>query len=258
MSFKSWQSFRQFREKIYSKTRFVYDDETMSFIDEIIDTSKYRIAKLLEGKILWRAQIGAENEARVIYDDDDNPISIESEPYLPVRMYPRSNLATEGRVNPKGIPYLYLATDRETAMSECRPNIGTKISVGKFKIIRSLNIVDCSMNHASEDQIFYNIDTGWYEPDEAEREKAVWTDIDKAFSIPVNPNEDKAQYAPTQVIAEVFKSCGYDGIAYKSRLGKGCNIALFNAQDTELLKRYVFEVKDLNFEFEEVRSINLG
>lgn len=39
-------------------------------------------------------------------------------------MKPLSNSASEGRANPKGIPYLYVATDKETAMSEVRPSLG--------------------------------------------------------------------------------------------------------------------------------------
>lgn len=49
--------------------------------------------------------------------------------YSPDRMTPRRNIASEGRANPKGLPCLYLATDKETAMSEVRPWINSTISI---------------------------------------------------------------------------------------------------------------------------------
>ena len=64
--------------------------------------------------------------------------------------------------------------------------------------------------------------------------------------------DDTADYAPTQVIAEVFRSEGYDGIAYKSAFGKkGYNIVLFNPDDAELTGCTLFEARSLKFGFEQ-------
>ena len=42
-------------------------------------------------------------------------------------------------------------------------------------------------------------------------------------------------YVPTQVIAELYKSEGYDGIAYKRAFGDdGYNIAVFNLDDARV------------------------
>jgi len=124
-------------------------------------------------------------------------------------MVPLDYPANEGRVNPRGIPYLYLATDKETAMGEARPWVGSEISVAQFKLLKTVTIVDCSVSHSLGDPIYFNAESAeMYEPDEEEREKAVWTDIDKAFSRPVIVNENLAQYAPTQIIAELFKKNG--------------------------------------------------
>ena len=49
--------------------------------------------------------------------------------FAPNRMKPLVNKAIEGRINPKGIPYLYLSTKKETAMSEVRPWIGAAIAL---------------------------------------------------------------------------------------------------------------------------------
>jgi hypothetical protein len=68
------------------------------------------------------------------------------------------------------------------------------------------------------------------EPEPEERERAVWRDIDRAFSRPVTRCDDTADYAPTQILAELFRENGLDGVAYGSSLGKGHNIGLFDVE----------------------------
>ncbi|WP_424017919.1 RES family NAD+ phosphorylase [Marinomonas arenicola] len=52
--------------------------------------------------------------------------------------------------------------------------------------------------------------------------------MDKAFSTPTKSSDLKSDYAPTRIISEFIKYRGYDGIAYRSSLGPGINIALFD------------------------------
>ncbi len=63
-------------------------------------------------------------------------------PHNPTRMKPIPGQASEGRANPKGIPYLYLATHRDTALAEVRPWIRSLFSVAQFKIVRDLVVVN--------------------------------------------------------------------------------------------------------------------
>jgi len=56
----------------------------------------------------------------------------------------------------------------------------------------------------------------------------VWRDIDRAFSEPVAMFADRADYASTQVLAELFRNKGSEGVAYRSAFGDGYNIALFD------------------------------
>lgn len=78
---------------------------------------------------LWRAQLG--HDLRPEYAGEEL-IDYFPTAYKPERMKPLRDSAREGRANPKGIPYLYIATDKETAMSEVRPWIGSIISAGCF------------------------------------------------------------------------------------------------------------------------------
>ena len=55
---------------------------------------------------------------------------------------PPKELATAGRANPIGIPYLYLSDSAKTTYFEVRAVYLDKLSVGTFKIERNLKLID--------------------------------------------------------------------------------------------------------------------
>ena len=241
--FKSWNSYRYFANRVRREARFIRTSEDDDFLREVARTSKTRVRDLPAGFGLWRAQLG--HDWRPHYQDEEY-INDFPAAYPPSRMKPPPGRATEGRANPKGIPVLYLATQRQTAMSEVRPWLGSLVSCAHYETIRPLTIVDLSVNHGGGFVFFLS------EPDASKREKAVWTQIDQAFSKPTTAADDAADYVPTQVIAELFKTEGHGGIAYKSAFGDdGYNIVLFDPEDANLTSCGLFEAKSLMFSFEE-------
>lgn len=46
--------------------------------------------------------------------------------------------------------------------------------------------------------------------------------------MPITRDDQRINYVPTQIISEYIKSIGYDGIIYKSSVGTGNNLALFD------------------------------
>lgn len=244
MSFKSCRSYWYFRHAVKNKSRFILDDESKDFLKAVENTCASRIKTISISDSLWRAQIGC--DYMPLYQDDihvdDLPI-----PFAFERMKPLSNSASEGRANPKGIPYLYVATDKETAMSEVRPSLGAILSVGEFQPTRELKIIDFSV-HQGKMKLFIK------EPDETKRAEAVWTDMDNAFSIPTINSDFHSDYVPTQIIAELIKSLGYDGIAYKSSLSSGHNIALFDLEAATISECKIYKVNKVNYGFESVKN----
>ena len=239
--FKSWKSYWHFAYRVRRKTRYIRTPEDNDFLREVLRTSKSRIKDLPADTGLWRAQIGHGWRPQFVGDKHIGDLPAA---YLPDRMKPLRDRATEGRANPKGIPVLYLATNRKTAMSEVRPWSGSLISCAQFRTKRHLRIVDLSIYHRRGPILYFT------EPDASRREEAVWTHIDNAFSEPTTDANDIADYVPTQVIAELFKNEGFDGIAYKSMFGKkGYNIVLFDPIDAELASCILFEAKTPKFRF---------
>jgi hypothetical protein len=227
--------------------RYVFKDHVDRFLQAVLATSEGRKRSLSSGGFLWRAQQGDEWGSYEFNGEDGVEYEYEHLPLPSERMKPLSHSAREGQVNPKGIPCLYLANDKDTAMAETRPWFGSYLSIAVFKILQDLVLVDCSVEHET------NIISHWYshEPSPAEREKAVWAHIDHAFSEPVDPNESSAHYVPTQILAEAFRSHGYDGVVYKSLLGKGFNIALFDINVADLVSCGLYAVKSITFCFEQ-------
>lgn len=88
------------------------------------------------------------------------------------------------------------------------------------------------------------------EPSAEEIERAVWTHIDNAYAEPMTRSDDMADYAATQILAELFKDSGYDGVAYKSNFGeKGYNIALFNIDVAELINCALYRVDGIEVSY---------
>jgi RES domain len=55
---------------------------------------------------------------------------------------PPGRIASHGRANPAGIPYLYLGSTPQTAISEIRPHTGEKACVADFSVPAGLKLVD--------------------------------------------------------------------------------------------------------------------
>lgn len=229
--FQTWESFWLFRISVSSRQRFVREDHAEDFLRTLLEQAEEREELLPAGSFLWRAQLGH------TWRDEYHP-----EPYAPERMKPLADRAREGRANPKGIPVLYLATAKETAMAEVRPWKGSLISVGQFETLKEVRLVDCVTE-----------DTGSIlhlrGPSPNQRDATVWRHVDEAFSEPTDRSDDGTEYVATQVIADAFRARGYDGIMYRSGLGDGHNVALFDLDAAEIRNCCMYSLDHIDLDF---------
>lgn len=247
-TFRSYRDYYHFRHEVVKSRRYIGSPETGAFLQAVAATCHARESPIKLGAGLRRAQVA--HDLRPIYQtgDDGEDIHIDDIECAAnkARMMPLRGRASDGRVNPRGIPCLYMATNDATAVSEVRPAIGAYVTVASMKCLRELKLIDCSV--LAERQFIY-----FEEPERGEMEKAVWSDIDRAFSAPVDRSDDAAEYAPTQILAELFRSLGYDGVAYKSAFGEdGYNVAIFNIDDFEVGWCRLFKVKDIMHKIEQL------
>ena len=245
--FSSWNSYWSFAYHACHEFRFIHSPSIQRFLDRVRETAAQRILTVKSGSPLWRARLvtqweDVKNEAGDVIGNQECPVP-------PSEMKPISWKAREGRVNPAGIPCLYLSEHRETALSEVRPWVGASISVAQFDVAVDQKIVNCVSEHPL---------TKFYltEPSAVKKEEAVWDHINKGFSRPITHNDFIADYAPTQILTEVFRSAGYNGIRYQSSLGIGANVVLFNLDAVVPRSCCVFCVKKLAYEFEQHSNIH--
>ncbi|WP_186417197.1 RES family NAD+ phosphorylase [Bosea sp. CS1GBMeth4] len=233
-AFTSADDFLAFRREISLDRRYFRSRRSERFVRAVAASCRTRLRTIAAGSRFWRAQLGHR------WSEDGDGRDRLPRPHQPERMVPLEDRAPEGRVNAKGIPCLYLATTPETAMSEVRPWIGSTITLGQFETRKALSVVDCSLVHP-----------GQKDRTEAERrEAAVWAHIDRAFSFPVLASDDVADYAATQLLAELFRCEGYDGVVYKSAFGaNGFNLALFDLDSASQLGAELFEARTIRYRF---------
>lgn len=237
MAFKNAMDYFHFSLLVQHRYRYAINEEVRTFLSNVVESLDSRVATVPEGQDYWRAQIGYEE----VIDD----ISYEQAPHSVTRMKPDHKFSGNGRVSPKGIASLYLASTKETAMSEVRPWKKAEISCARFVTTRELKIIDCSV-HAGKNLLFLSANT----PQDIQ--EAIWGSIDNAFSRPVSVDEEAIEYVPTQILAELFKSQGYDGVGYKSSLrADGYNLALFDLESATMVNCQIFTVDSILFEFSE-------
>lgn len=137
---------------------------------------------------------------------------------------PPPAIASHGRANPAGIPYLYLATDMSTAVSEVRPHTGDKVSIATFKIEDNLKIID--LRHPRRTVSPFAVDEDDIARLRGDLEFLVG--LGNELTHPVLPSTAAYNYTPSQYLCEFIKKCGFDGVMYRSSVGSGFNVALFH------------------------------
>lgn len=242
--FKSSGAYRKFAQHVLRSARYVRDAESEEFLTTLVAQARHRTFDVSNGAIFWRAQIGQGSYSHYEGDEyiDDFPDALP-----PERMKPLPDRAYEGRANPKGIPYLYVASKQETAIAEVRPWLGLTVSLAQVKALRDLTFVDCTRATKPRGLMGRPLP-------EAERDNAVWWSIDRAFAEPVTRSDDVADYVPTQIIAEAFKVDGFDGIVYHSAFGGGYNVVIFDLDAADVINCTLYEIKNITFAFKQAAS----
>lgn len=205
-----------------------YDNTIFKMIDEVIigqEDSSFR-RTIEPGNVLYRARIikpkdypnpKTKNGVSVAFKNGKGETtgfnemnSIES----PL------GISGEGRNNTKGMSYLYVAEDIETACAEMKSSTRELISLASFKVISPLSIIDFT-----QDVVFEKTHKG--------NDLSIGTLFSllmSEFSVP-KTSED---YLITQVISDYLRKTGIDGIAYRSFKTDKANYTIFNSHKNKI------------------------
>lgn len=209
------------------RNHFLVIDKGIELVKEHLSTIE---SKIYVGSTFYRARVGYQKEG------------IATEGWQRERLYqpyedsdicaPPPLKATPGRMNRDGVSFLYLSTNLETAVSEVRPHPGQILSVGQLSSKEELRIAD-----------FNSIDIyNYFLSDELLDSYVILNSINTAFSLPVPPNQ-LHNYSLTQILSDIVRQLGYDGIAYKSSVGSGSNLMVFNPDLFEYVDGSAISIK---------------
>ena len=217
---EQWEAFR---EELKHNNRFF--PKNAPTIDTIKPFGKFLGVKLEKGHYLYRARISP--ESKIIEIDKMGK--------------PPKKKSTNGRANPIGIPYLYVASSPETAIAEIRGHKGEVLSVAKFKIIDDLELVDLR-----EPRI--TVTPFGLDDDELE---LIYTNLPflellgNELSKPIIPREANLEYLPSQYLSEIIKHIGFHGIKYKSSVSNGDNFVLFDDSKVHAIEVIQYQITDI-------------
>jgi hypothetical protein len=138
---------------------------------------------------------------------------------------PPKRVASHGRANPAGIPYLYLGSTQNTAISEIRPHAGEIACVADFRTPPDLKLVDLRSPRKMVSPFLLEdaTDIGRMRNDLPFLER-----LGDELTRPVVPQSAAIDYTPSQYLCEFIKKCGYSGVVYRSSVSDGINLALFD------------------------------
>lgn len=138
---------------------------------------------------------------------------------------PPKRIASHGRANPAGIPYLYLGSTETTAVSEIRPHTGELACIADFTLAEGLNLIDLR----NPRKLISPFVLGDEDAIGAMRNDVPFLErLGEELTRPVLPRGAAIDYVPSQFLCEFIKKCDYDGVIYRSSVGEGINLALFN------------------------------
>ena len=157
-------------------------------------------------------------------------------------MCPPAQIATGGRANPPGIPYLYLSDNSDTVLYEVRAAYLDELSLGIFKLkdaVGTTKIVDFTEN------------TSLFQPskvNETIKSRLLREVISTDLSKPMRRYDSELEYVPTQFICEYIKVfTGASGIRFKSSVHpRGNNLVIFDQNLMECIEVKLKKINRLN------------
>ena len=217
-----------FEKEIRTRGRF-FNSKAESYLNEIFcDLDCFRS---YTKPLIREAGPGTETEriyrARCVFDRAEIAQVLEH-PRRELGASP-SRLTKSGRMNPRWISMFYGAFDPETCVAEVKPPTGSFVVLGKFTIVRKLQLLDIgALQH-----IFVKKDS-FFDPEfQYLLAKARFLRrLVAIMSRPIPPFDEDYHYLPTQAVAEYLSEKmepRIDGLVFPSSRcgGTGENVVLF-------------------------------
>jgi hypothetical protein len=219
------EQWEEFREELKHRNRFF--PQNAPTINHLEPFGKYI-------GVIYKK--GSQKFFRARINTSDKPFKISNMGKPPL------NLVTSGRANPVGIPYLYVASSIETAISEVRGHKGEVVTVAEFQLNSNIELADLrdprntispfELNEENELELIY-------------KNMPFLTLLGDELSKPVIPRDANLEYLSSQYLCELLKNIGFHGIIYKSSVSGGNNYVIFNDKKLKAINCYQYQITDV-------------
>ena len=192
--------------------------------------SKLSYTEIPIGNNYYRARIGCNHVDGTV---TGIPIDVTFPFYASDIGAPPTRNCKSGRCNRESFYSLYLATSKETCVSELKLDVGQVCSIAKFKSLQSGKYID--LRNPKLHSFMYC--------------------LNKILLVPVHP-DNKYIYYLTQTFSSVIKKLGYRGIIYPSSKNVECedfNIVSFYPEDFKYIKysEKLFSIDKIEYSIKE-------
>ena len=219
----------EIRKGLQSSNRFFADEKFLHALENIFKEAEKVIP---QGTMFYRAR-----RYRDLVDEKKIGTVFEGYDAEGSSVNKSTTWPTYGRMNPKGIHALYIATDVRTAITELHPYSDEVYSVATIQTKDSMRVADLSLSYSMLDDNFT-------------RNLAVYVQefLSQGF--------EEKDYIFPQFVASYCQHLGYDGIAYRSKYATresarkrlGVNYTVFNYQKCEAIGSKLHRVNKVSIQ----------
>lgn len=224
-----YDSWVRLQECITEENR-LFNGEARRILDDMLHGSLNLATSEGHAEIVWvvpNDSIRNLFRARIFRSDADVKGALER----PVQELgpPPSSLASDGRMNSRGVSVFYGATSKRCAIREVRPPVGSQVLVACFDFARDLRLIDAT-------ELKNIIEVSMFNPSYIDLSKKFrfLLSLSKQISAPVMRSDEPLDYLITQAVSDYLSEMSnpqIDGIMYESTQKRGSeakNVVLFH------------------------------
>ena len=237
-SLRIYSSYRKLKQKVNKENRFYNNKSTV--LDLLYENEAVYSTQIPNGREFFRGRIFDVDDVAYTNRQYHNWVNSDDGVFQGYGKSesgaPPAKFAIEGRLNVKGIPFLYTCNDVNTVIHELRPTRQEYISVAKFVTQRKLTFADLTMYKSDRIKI-------------AELSDLIMLIADD-FS---TPHYTGHSYAFTQYLAGQFMNMEFDGIIFESSLNPGGeNYVFFHPSDCEAVSSRLYMAYDFHVDYKPI------
>jgi len=222
---KNVEQWENFREELKHRNRFLPNNA--------LDKSDLEPFGGYIGVILKK---GSQKFYRARINTSDKPFKISK------MGKPSKNLVLNGRANPIGIPYLYVASSIDTAIAEVGGHKGEVVTIAEFQMKSQLDLADLRDPKSTISPFELNEENGL---ELIYKNMPFLTLLGNELSKPIIPREANLEYLSSQYLCELLKHIKFHGIIYKSSVSNGNNYVIFDDKRLKAVNTYQYQIIDV-------------